>query len=153
LTNQHKKNWYVTWHQDITINVDNRVALEGYSSWTKKQDIFSVCPPEYILQKTFTIRIHLDDTDEKNGALKVLSGSHKKRLNDDEISIITNNSVPNIVEVGAGGIMLMKPLLLHASSKAQNQKRRRVIHLEFTSARLPIELAWLEKEAFFETSV
>lgn len=141
-----QKNWYVTWHQDVPINVTEKIDTKGYSSWTKKGGIVGVCPPLEVLDNIFTIRIHLDDTDERNGALKVLAGSHKKRLINDEIKLITENSVPYVAEVASGGVQLMKPLLLHASSKATNQKRRRVLHLEFSSKNLPNGLTWLEKE-------
>lgn len=140
------KNWYVSWHQDVPINVTKKIDSEGYASWTFKQGIHSVCPPEEILHHLFTLRIHLDETTAKNGALKVVPGSHKKRFSDEEITTITANCSPNICEVKAGGVQLMKPLLLHASSRAQNQKQRRVIHLEFTSTELPAGMDWLERE-------
>lgn len=41
--------------------------------------------------------------------------------------------------------MLMKPLLLHSSSRTLNNNRRRVIHIEFSSITLPEELNWAEK--------
>ncbi len=138
-------NWYVTWHQDIPVNVTNKIELEGYSGWTKKKDITSVCPPEDILKNIFTIRVHLDDTDSRNGALKIVPGSHNKKLCTEEISTITENSIPFLCEVPAGGIQLMKPLLLHSSSKSKKQKRR-VIHLEFASVNLANGIDWLEKE-------
>ncbi|NQY07514.1 MAG: phytanoyl-CoA dioxygenase family protein, partial [Flavobacteriaceae bacterium] len=141
-----QSNWYVTWHQDATINVKDNITAEGFSGWTKKENIHSVCPPLEIQQNTFTLRIHLDDTDEQNGALQILAGSHKKRLNDSEIQLITQNCIAQTVEIGAGGVHLMKPLLLHASSKTRNQKRRRVLHLEFSSTNLPENMEWLEKE-------
>lgn len=140
-----KSNWYVTWHQDVPINVSDKKNLEGYTAWTHKHGINSVIPPEEISKNIFTIRIHLDDTTKSNGALKVVPGSHNKRLSDDEVKTITNNCTPYICEVAAGGIQLMKPLLLHSSSKSTNQKRRRVIHLEFTSQELPSEIEWLER--------
>jgi len=138
-------NWYVTWHQDIPINVNKKLDLDGYSSWTKKGDLNSVCPPEEILKNIFTIRIHLDDTDTRNGALKIVPGSHNKRLSTEEIRTITENCVPYSCEVPAGGIQLMKPLLLHSSAKSKKQKRR-VIHLEFASLDLAKGIDWLEKE-------
>jgi ectoine hydroxylase-related dioxygenase (phytanoyl-CoA dioxygenase family) len=97
------------------------------------------------LRSAITIRVHLDDTDETNGALKVIPGSHNKRLTDDEINLITQNSIPYVSEVDACGIQIMKPLLLHASAKATSQKHRRVIHLEFNSTELPSGLAWAER--------
>lgn len=138
-------NWYVTWHQDITINVAGKKETEGYSGWSKKDGFFSVCPPEEVLKNTITIRVHLDDADEYNGALKVIPGSHNKKLSDAEIQLITQNSLAYDCVIRAGGIHLMRPLLLHASAKAVNQKHRRVVHLEFTSAQLPEGLTWAEK--------
>lgn len=140
-------NWYVTWHQDIPINVKEKIETEGFKSWTKKKDIHSVCPPEHVLKSMFTIRIHLDSTTINNGALKVVPGSHTKQFSDEEKEKITSKLEPTILEVREGGIQLMKPLLLHSSSKSQNQKRRRVIHLEFCSLELPGKLEWLEKES------
>ncbi len=140
-----ESNWYVTWHQDITINVNKKIETEGYTGWTQKGNVISVCPPEDILKNTLTIRIHLDDTDERNGGLKIIPGSHQKKLNDDQIAIITQNSLPLPCDVKAGGIHFMKPLLLHASSKGTNQKHRRVLHLEFNSIELPGDMEWGEK--------
>jgi len=141
-----QKNWYVSWHQDVPINVTEKIATDGYTSWTKEKEINSVCPPEDLVRNIFSIRIHLDDTNHENGALKVIPGSHQKRLSDEQIQTITENSIPYVCEVNAGGIQIIKPLLLHSSSKAINQKRRRVIHLEFSSEELLGELDWLERE-------
>lgn len=139
-------NWYVTWHQDIVINVAEKIETEGFSGWTKKFGVYGVVPPEDYLKSTVTVRIHLDDTDETNGALKVIPGSHQKRLTDDEINLISQNSIPYVSEVDAGGIQIMTPLLLHASSKATSQKSRRVIHMEFNSRDLPNGLEWAERQ-------
>jgi len=141
-----QSNWYVTWHQDATINVTDKKEAKGYNGWTKKGNMYGVCPPEEVLHNTATLRIHLDDTDEDNGALQVLPGSHKKRMTDDEIKLITQNSVPALCDVRAGGLLIMRPLLLHASSKANRQKGRRVIHLEFNRLELANGLEWAERE-------
>jgi hypothetical protein len=36
--------------------------------------------------------------------------------------------------VGAGGVVAMRPLLLHASSKAESDRPRRVIHIEYADS-------------------
>jgi len=141
-----KDNWYVTWHQDVPINVLKKIEVDGFKSWTNKKGVISVCPPENISKNTFAMRIHLDDTTNKNGALKVIPGSHNKRLNDEEIKLISNNSIPFISEIAAGGVQLIKPLLLHASSPTTVQKRRRVLHLEFSSIDLPNGLKYAEHQ-------
>lgn len=142
-----QSNWYVTWHQDIPINVKEKVTTEGYHGWTQKKGVTSVMPPDEILHNTITIRIHLDDTTKDNGALKIIPGSHKRRHTDDQIQVITEHSLPHICEVQAGGVQMMRPLLLHSSSKTTNQKSRRVIHLEFNTMKLGGDLEWEEMES------
>lgn len=140
-----QNNWYVTWHQDLPINVSKKLQVEGYKGWTKKGEVISVIPPDDILHHTITIRIHLDDANEANGALKVVKGSHKKVHHKDDIALMTG--APITCYVNKGGVHIMKPLLVHASSKSINQKRRRVIHLEFNNLELAEGLEWAEKES------
>lgn len=138
-----QSNWFVAWHQDLTISVDKKLPVQGFGPWTVKHSQFAVQPPLEILEHIFTIRIHLDDTDENNGALKVIPGSHLKGVYRPETidwekeSIITCN-------VHKGGIMIMRPLLLHASDRAINNNNRRVIHIEFANSCLPENLQWAE---------
>ncbi|WP_312076342.1 phytanoyl-CoA dioxygenase family protein [Chryseobacterium sp.] len=139
-----KSNWYVAYHQDLTISVDKKVQLENFGPWTTKQNQFAVQPPLQILENIFTIRIHLDDTDENNGALKVVSKSHAKGIYRLE-TIDWNVETETICNVEKGGIMMMKPLLLHGSNRTTNGKKRRVIHIEFSDKELPHELNWSER--------
>lgn len=139
-----KSNWYVAYHQDLTISVDKKVELENFGPWTKKQNQFAVQPPLDILENIFTIRIHLDDTDENNGALKVVPKSHAKGIYRPE-TIDWDVETENICNVEKGGIMIMKPLHLHGSNRTTNGKKRRVIHIEFSNQELPEELNWSER--------
>lgn len=139
-----QSNWFVSYHQDLTISVDRKAEIDNYSKWTVKQDQFSVQPPLDILAQTYTVRIHLDDTDENNGALKVIPGSHLKgfyRADD----IDWSNETEYTCHVPRGGIMIMKPLLLHSSSRTTNNNKRRVIHIEFCNQELHQELKWVER--------
>lgn len=140
-----ESNWFVGYHQDLTISVDKKIDVEGFSNWTLKQNQFSVQPKKEILDTIFTIRIHLDDTNEENGALKVIPNSHKEgvvRLDTFDFQ----NSEEKFCNVKQGGIMIMKPLLFHASNKTVNNTKRRVIHIEFSNITLPKELSWSEKQ-------
>lgn len=141
-------NWYVTWHQDLSIHVAQKIDTEGFYGWTVRDGMIGVCPPLEVARQTFTVRVHLDDTNAANGGLKVIPGSHNKILSDEEIQLITTNSFPVACDVPAGGVHLMKPLLLHASSKTQSPRWRRIIHLEFTSCILPNGLTWAEREVW-----
>lgn len=139
-----KSNWFVSYHQDLTISVNKKLNLEGFSNWTNKENQFSVQPREEFLKSIFTVRIHLDDTDENNGALKVIPKSHDKGIVRLETFNFQNRD-EKICTVKKGGIMIMKPLLFHASNKTINKARRRVIHIEFSNLALPKELSWSEK--------
>lgn len=138
-----KSNWYVAYHQDLTISVDKKADLSGFGPWTTKQNQFAVQPPLDILENLYTIRIHLDDTDEKNGALKVIPKSHAKGIYRPE-TIDWSIETETICNVEKGGIMIMKPLLLHGSNRTTNGKKRRVIHIEFSDKELPEKLKWSE---------
>jgi ectoine hydroxylase-related dioxygenase (phytanoyl-CoA dioxygenase family) len=140
-------NWFVSWHQDLTIGVDKKADIPGYGPWTVKQNQFGVQPPLDILQNNFTIRIHLDDTDQDNGALKVIPGSHKKYIYRPE-TINWATETETTCNVKAGGIMVMRPLLLHASNRTTNNKKRRVVHIELSKADLAEGLDWGEKMDF-----
>ncbi|WP_375434014.1 phytanoyl-CoA dioxygenase family protein [uncultured Hymenobacter sp.] len=138
-------NWLVAWHQDVMIAVDGQLDLPGYGPWTTKQGETTVLPPRQILESIITIRLHLDDCDATNGALKVVPGSH-------QCGVIPNDQhpthTPHVVTcaVPAGGVMLMKPLTLHASNRSTSTRPRRVIHLEFSAAELPQGLQWRERQ-------
>jgi ectoine hydroxylase-related dioxygenase (phytanoyl-CoA dioxygenase family) len=88
--------------------------------------------------------IHLDDTGENNGALKVVPGSHLKGVYRAE-TIDWTKEKEAICNVKRGGIMIMRPLLLHASNRTINHRQRRVIHIEFSNVRLPGGLQWGEQ--------
>ncbi len=73
-----ESNWFVAFHQDLSISVDKKVTLKNYKNWTYKKEQYGVQPPIAILEDTVTLRIHLDDTNQYNGALKVIPKSHLK---------------------------------------------------------------------------
>ena len=137
-------NWYVSYHQDLTISVDKKININGFGSWTTKQNQFAVQPPLDILQNIVTVRIHLDEADNHNGALKVIPKSHLKGIyRPGTIDWTIESEVT--CNVPRGGIMLMKPLLLHSSGRTTNNRQRRVIHIEFSSNELPAGLNWAER--------
>ncbi|UOQ51855.1 phytanoyl-CoA dioxygenase family protein [Hymenobacter cellulosivorans] len=137
-------NWLVAWHQDLMISVNHRAELPGYGPWTSKAEGVAVQPPRQVLENICTIRLHLDACDADNGALKVVLGSHQEGpLPGAKLAGRTAGAV--VCPAPAGGAMLMKPLLLHASNRSQSARSRRVLHLEFASVELPQGLQWREK--------
>jgi len=136
-------NWSVTWHQDTTIAVQARCDVPGFGPWSVKAGVVHVRPPSSVLERMVTIRLHLDDCDEANGALEVMPGSHRLGLiAEQSIGAVLVRSRVVHCPVPAGGALVMRPLLLHASSPALSPCHRRVLHLEFGAGFLPSPLQW-----------
>ncbi len=96
-----------------------------------------------LLENVLALRLHLDDCNEQNGALRVVPGSHRLvRLTVDEATRAKEAHGEVYVQVPRGGAMVMKPLLLHASSKASIGGMRRVLHFVFGPAELAGRLRW-----------
>ena len=137
-------NWLVPWHQDLTICVAARLPAPCYGPWTVKAGVCHVQPPASILEGMLSIRIHLDDCGENNGPLRVLPGTHRLgRLTADRISELQHDVREQLCLVKQGGALLMRPLLLHASSAATTPEHRRVVHIDYSSSQLDYGLRWL----------
>lgn len=144
-----ESNWFVAYHQDLSISVDRKENVSNYQNWTFKKRQFGVQPPLEVLENIVTLRIHLDKTEKENGALKVIPNSHTKGIYRPE-TIDWNVETEHICEVEKGGVMLMKPLTLHASGRTTNHKQRRVLHLEFSTKQLAKPLQWQEFEILMQ---
>lgn len=138
-------NWIVNWHQDLTINLQSKKEVEGFKNWRVNKERTVVQPNREILDSIFTIRIHLDDCTKENGALRIIEESHKKGVIEIKEWSENKSGIERVCEVKKGGILIMKPLTLHASRRTENHKNRRVIHIEFTDQSLPADLQWKEK--------
>jgi hypothetical protein len=139
-------NWKVPWHQDVTIAVCERADVEGFGPWSMKAGIQHVQPPPSVLEKMISVRLHLDVCDESNGALRVIPESHRHgRIPEAEVGGFVESAAERVCAVDRGGAILMRPLLLHASSPSTSPAHRRVIHLDFASEPLPNPLRWLSE--------
>lgn len=136
-------NWGVFWHQDLSIAVQQKHQLDGYTAWTKKAGVPCVQPPTEVMAGMLAVRLHLDDCHAGSGALKVLPGTHRHdRLETADVDRLETTTQHVLCEVPAGGAVLMRPLLLHASSPMETAKSRRVIHFEYANCCLPAPLQW-----------
>ncbi len=138
-------NWGLGWHQDSVIAVRERREVEDFVAWSRKAGVWQVQPPAGVLAQMLAVRIHLDDCHLSNGPLRVLPGSHDHGWLDEEIDRWKERVSEVVCEVSAGGVVVMRPLLLHASAAAENPVHRRVIHIEFANADLPRGLDWHQR--------
>lgn len=138
-----ENNWLVTWHQDKTICVNAKAEIDGWRAWSVKDGIHHVQPSLDVLKKMITFRLHLDDTNAHNGCLKVIPNSHLLGvLAQTEIDQLIKTKVPFLCEVKSGDALIMRPQILHSSSKSTTLTHRRVVHIEFSDYQLPCNLTW-----------
>jgi hypothetical protein len=139
-------NWAVAWHQDLLLAVRARVDLPGFGPWSVKDGAPHVQPPVALLEQMLIFRLHLDNADESNGALRVLPGSHRLgQLSSEQMDSFSKGSDEIVCEVPAGGAVVMRPLLLHSSARSANSDHRRVIHIEYAGFDLPSGLEWSDE--------
>lgn len=136
-------NWLVAWHQDLTISVTHQVEAPGFGPWSTKDGLAHVQPPVDVLQTMITFRLHLDDTDESNGALRLLPGSHcHGRLTAPDIERLRASIPEETCCASRGDALLMRPLILHASGRSTSNRHRRILHIEYAGYDLPHGLHW-----------
>jgi ectoine hydroxylase-related dioxygenase (phytanoyl-CoA dioxygenase family) len=129
--------------------VKARGEATGFGPWSTKAGIQHVMAPPGLLSYMLTMRLHLDDCGENQGALKAISASHQYgRLPEDSIEQFTGSGVVTC-HVPKGGILAFRPLLVHASDAAREPGSRRVIQLDFCARRLPLPLEWYEAYPVF----
>ncbi len=49
-----------------------------------------------------------------------------------------------VCEARRGDVLVMSPLILHGSPRAEAPGHRRIVHVEFSSRELPKPLAWYD---------
>jgi ectoine hydroxylase-related dioxygenase (phytanoyl-CoA dioxygenase family) len=136
-------NWKVPYHQDLSIPVAGRVEHPALSGWSVKEDGQYVQPPTELLDGLLAVRLHLDPCGDDEGALRVMPGSHRLgRLTSSSIALMDKRCDEVVCVAEAGDLLLMRPLLLHASSKAERPSGRRVLHFLFAPPDPGCGLQW-----------
>ena len=128
-------NWLVAWHQDVALPMRFRVEAPGWGPWSVKGGQLYAHAPAEVLEQVVALRLHLDDSAIDNGPLRVLPGTHSLgRLSAERITELAGE-IPSIeCLVPAGGVIAMRPLIVHASSKSRSFMPRRVLHIEYAAS-------------------
>lgn len=113
-------NWTVPWHQDRSIAVRERIDVAGFGPWSNKSGIIHVQPPLAILERMLTLRFNLDPCGSESGPLRVLAATHRRILEASEVEAAVATMPQTVCATGAGGLVVMWPLILHASSPGGN---------------------------------
>jgi hypothetical protein len=130
-------NWLVVWHQDTALPLLEQRDVAGWGPWSTKGGILYAHAPASALSQVVALRVHLDASTADNGPLRVLPGTHNFGvLSDQEIRAMAERIDPVTCTVERGGVLLLRPLLVHASSKVTTSAPRRVLHFEYAAARV-----------------
>ena len=136
------RNWLVALHQDTSIPASASQPDAALPVSIKEGEPY-VQPPLEVLESLLAVRVHLDDCGVDAGPLRVVPGSHRAgRLGDAEARALRDLHGEVTCTAARGDALAMRPLLLHASSRARAPVRRRVLHFLFGPARLPHGLVW-----------
>lgn len=137
------RNWLVALHQDLSIPVAARVEDAAWHGWSVKEGQLFVQAPADVLAQLVAVRVHLDACTAADGALRVIPGSHRHGVLDAPAILAQRQATAELVCTAArGAAWVMRPLLLHASSKASGTSQRRVLHFLWGPRHLPAGLQW-----------
>jgi hypothetical protein len=130
-----ESNWLIVWHQDTALPLVERRDETGWGPWSVKAGVTYAHAPACALERVVALRLSLDDSSNDNGPLRVLPGTHQRGvLTDAEVAMLTDDVEAVDCCVRAGGIIVMRPLIVHASSKATSERPRRVLHVEYAES-------------------
>jgi ectoine hydroxylase-related dioxygenase (phytanoyl-CoA dioxygenase family) len=128
-------NWLVVWHQDAALPLQEPRGITGWGPWSVKDGVNYAHAPASALSRVLALRVHLDDSTLENGPLRVLPSTHTLGVLSDEELHDLSTRIPAVdCLVPRGGILAMRPLIVHASSKSQSEAPRRVLHIEYASS-------------------
>ena len=128
-------NWLVVWHQDTALPFIRRLDEPGWGPWSMKAGVLYAHAPAWALSRVIALRVHIDSSDPSNGPLRVIPGSQELGvLTDEQLAELARSRASHECLVPAGGILAMRPLLVHSSSKSTSLLPRRVVHIEYADA-------------------
>lgn len=134
-----RANWLVVWHQDTALPMLDRFDSSEWGPWSVKCEVSYAHAPAWALERIVALRVNLDASTVENGPLKVIPGSHLSGVLDDIVVLDTAHNQRSVSCTSSeGGVIAMRPLLIHSSSKSISKAPRSVLHIEYASS---LELA------------
>lgn len=93
--------------------------------------------PGWALERVIALRVHLDASTAANGPLRLIPNSHTDGVLPDDtllqrVGQLGNGAVECLTP--RGGVIAMRPLIIHSSSKVLGTDPRRVLHIEYADS-------------------
>jgi ectoine hydroxylase-related dioxygenase (phytanoyl-CoA dioxygenase family) len=128
----YRPNWLVAWHQDTVLPLEAKIDSDEWGPWSAKAGRLYAHAPRWALERIVALRIHLAESTADNGPLRVIPASHHAGvLSHEQVLAMARPTESLDCLVGLGGVLTIRPLLIHASSKARLDLPRPVIHIEY----------------------
>jgi ectoine hydroxylase-related dioxygenase (phytanoyl-CoA dioxygenase family) len=131
-------NWAVPSHQDRVVAAAH---ADVPGARVRRGEAYSE-PVAESLGSLIALRLHFDTTDERTGALQLISGSHLWGIvPDGKLRELTPGQF-TMVDANPGDVVVMRPLTVHRSPSGSAPAHRRVLHVVYGDANLARELGW-----------
>jgi hypothetical protein len=128
-------NWLVVWHQDTALPLRNRHDTPGWGPWSVKDGVVYAHAPASVLRQILALRHPSRRFHCPQWAVEGLAGTHPEGvLSDNAIHEFAAQVEPTDCLVPQGGVLAIRPLLIHASSKSQSDGLRRVLHIKYSAS-------------------
>jgi len=138
-------NWPLAWHQDTALPLCRRIECPGWRPWSVKAGIACAHAPASALSQAPALRVHLDHSPAGNGPPRVLPGTHTLGvLSEAAIHELTGEISPIVCVCPKGGVVAVRRLIVHASSRSQIDAPGPVLPIEYAASefiRTPWQLA------------
>jgi hypothetical protein len=130
----------VRWHQERRVTVRERMDVPGYGPWTMRVGIWHVEPPASLLEQMLIVRLHLDEGAAGTHPLQVVPGSHRAgKLSVDDIPHVVETHEVVAPVMSRGTVVVMRPLLLHATPASERHYRMLQFELAPLEAISPLQ--------------
>ncbi len=120
------------WHQQKKCYVGKEPKDQGVKLEKVIDQGFLMNLPESILKEMLVIHLSLSNQIPKMGMWHFLAGSQKKMFTQEEIKLLSHNTIGQSQELSAGNALVFRPLILKKFVRKNTQKNLQVLELIFS---------------------
>lgn len=119
------RNWLVAPHQDLSVPVAQQVAAPGWQGWSAKEGHWFVQPPATWLAHMVAVLCTWTTVDPATGrCARCRARTRKAASRPPAWPPLRQQGTETVCTAPAGAALLMRPLLVHASSKSTGTSHR-----------------------------
>jgi Phytanoyl-CoA dioxygenase (PhyH) len=132
--------WKLDWHQDTSLPMRSLREGQGWGPWLVKAGIVHSQAPAGALADVLSLRLPLRSASPHAAPLRVLPGTHLLGVLDDaELSRLVCQRAALDCVVPRGGVLALKPLLVHAPGEHPSPVPPRMLVIDYATPALLAE--------------